>query len=51
MQRQKIRPWVLPGAIVIGLLLHRQLASLREVTPWLIFTILLLFTRSFWRAK
>lgn len=42
MQRQKIRPWVLPGAIVIGLLLHRQLASLREVTPWLIFSILLL---------
>ena len=38
----KLRSYVLPFAIVIGLLFHRQLVYLREVTPYLIFTILLL---------
>ena len=39
---QKLRSYVLPFAIVAGLLLHSQLTLLRNVTPYLIFTILLL---------
>jgi len=38
----KLRSYVLPFAIVIGLVFHRYLVGLREVTPWLIFSILLL---------
>lgn len=38
----RLRSYVLPFAIVAGLLFHRQLVYLRDVTPYLIFTILLL---------
>ena len=38
----KLRSFVLPFAIVVGLLFHRYLVHLRELTPWLIFSILLL---------
>ena len=38
----RLRSYVLPFAIVIGLLFHQYLVYLREVTPYLIFTILLL---------
>ena len=38
----KFRPYVLPFAILAGLLFHRGLVHVREVTPYLIFTILLL---------
>lgn len=38
----RFRSFVLPFAIVMGLLFHRPLVSLREVTPYLIFAILLL---------
>jgi len=38
----RLRSYVLPFAIVTGLVLHRQLVYLRDVTPYLIFTILLL---------
>ena len=39
---RRLRSYVLPFAIVIGLLFHHYLVYLREVTPYLIFTILLL---------
>ena len=39
---KRYRSFVLPFAILAGLLLHGQLAALRNVTPYLIFTILLL---------
>lgn len=39
---QKIRSYILPGAIVLGLLLHRYCAMLSVAVPYLIFTILLL---------
>ena len=38
----KLRPYVLPFAILAGLLFHSQLVHVRELTPYLIFTILLL---------
>ena len=38
----RFRSFVLPFAIVMGLLFHRPLVSVREVTPYLIFAILLL---------
>ena len=38
----RYRSYVLPVAILLGILLHRQLVLLRAVTPYLIFTILLL---------
>lgn len=38
----RFRSYVLPFAIVMGLLFHRHLVYLRETTPYLIFTILLL---------
>ena len=38
----RYRSYVLPFAIVMGLLFHRYLVYLRDVTPYLIFTILLL---------
>ena len=42
MQLHKLRSYVLPFAIAVGLIFHRQLVSVREITPYLIFTILLL---------
>ena len=39
---KKLRSFVLPFAILMGLLFHRQLVLLRDVTPYLIFSILLL---------
>ena len=39
---KKLRSFVLPFAILMGLLFHRQLVLLRDVTPCLIFSILLL---------
>lgn len=39
---QKIRPYVLPAAILLSVLLHRWLGLLDAVTPFLIFGILLL---------
>lgn len=39
---QRFRPYVLPAAIVLGLLLHRWCAALSILVPFLIFTILLL---------
>ena len=38
----KLRPYLLPFAIVVGLLFHRYLVQVRNLTPYLIFTILLL---------
>lgn len=38
----RFRSLVLPFAIVVGLLFHHQLVYLKEVTPYLIFSILLL---------
>lgn len=42
MLTQKIRPYVLPFAIVLSVLLHQWLGLLNAVTPFLIFGILLL---------
>ena len=42
MQVHKLRSYVLPFAIIVGLLFHRYLVHWRDVTPYLIFTILLL---------
>ena len=39
---QKYRSYVLPAAIVLGLLLHRWCAVLNFLVPYLIFSILLL---------
>ncbi len=39
---QRIRPYVLPIAIVLGLLLHRWCAMFSVAVPFIIFTILLL---------
>ena len=39
---QKLRSYILPIAIVLGLLLHRFCAAFNVVVPYLIFTILLL---------
>lgn len=39
--QQKIRPYVLPAAIVCSLLLHRWLSPLNFLTPYLVFSILL----------
>jgi len=39
---QKFRPYVLPAAIVLGLLLHRWCAMFTVLVPFLIFSILLL---------
>ena len=38
----KLRPYVLPFAIVVGLVFHRYLVYVRQLTPYLIFSILLL---------
>ena len=39
---QKIKSYVLPIAIVLGLLLHDYCAAFSVVVPYIIFTILLL---------
>ena len=39
---QKIRSYILPIAIVLGLLLHEYCAAFSVVVPYIIFTILLL---------
>ena len=39
---QRLRPYVLPVAIVLGLLLHRWCAMFSFLVPYIIFTILLL---------
>ena len=39
---QRFRPYVLPVAILLGLLLHRWCAALSFLVPFIIFTILLL---------
>ena len=39
---QKIRSYILPIAIVLGLLLHEYCAAFVVVVPYIIFTILLL---------
>lgn len=39
--QQKMRPYVLPAAIVCSLLLHRWLSPLNFLTPYLVFSILL----------
>lgn len=39
---QRFRPYVLPAAIVLGLLLHTWCAALSFLVPYIIFTILLL---------
>lgn len=38
----KLRPYLLPFAIVVGLLFHHYLVQVRNLTPYLIFSILLL---------
>ena len=40
----KLRAYVLPFAILVGLLFHHHLVYVRNVTPWLIFIILLLLS-------
>lgn len=40
--KSKIRPYILPIAIVLGLLLHRWCAALSFMVPFIIFSILLL---------
>ncbi|MBR5664591.1 MAG: hypothetical protein IKX13_02435 [Bacteroidales bacterium] len=40
--QKKIRPYVLPAAILLGVLLHRWIGILNFLTPYLIFSILLL---------
>ena len=42
MQVHRLRSYVLPFAIIVGLLFHRHLVAWRDATPYLIFTILLL---------
>ena len=39
---QRFRPYVLPVAIVLGLLLHRWCAMFSFLVPFIIFSILLL---------
>ena len=39
---QRFRPYVLPAAILLGLLLHRYCAQFSFLVPYIIFTILLL---------
>lgn len=40
--QKKIKPYILPSAIVLGILFHRWLSLIGSVTPYLIFCILLL---------
>ena len=40
--QNKIRPYVLPAAIALGVLLHKWIGCLNFLTPYLIFSILLL---------
>ena len=40
--QKKIKPYILPSAIVLGILFHRWLSIVSVITPYLIFIILLL---------
>ena len=40
--QKKIKPYILPTAIVLGIVFHRWLGLISGITPYLIFTILLL---------
>lgn len=40
--KNKIRPYILPAAILLGIVFHRWLNIVSGITPYLIFTILLL---------
>lgn len=40
--KEKLRPYILPAAILLGICFHRWLNILSGITPYLIFTILLL---------
>ena len=41
MLRQRIKPWMLPIAMLAGVLLHDYIDSVAFLTPWLIFVMLL----------
>ncbi len=40
--KEALKPWMLPIAMVIGLLFHEYMEYLAPITPWLIFAMLLL---------
>lgn len=40
--RKKIKPWMLPIAMVVGVLLHRQIGYVAFLSPYLIFVMLLI---------
>lgn len=40
--RQRLKPWMLPIAIVSGILFHSQISAIQWVVPYLIFTMLLI---------
>lgn len=40
--RQRIKPWLLPGAMIGGILFHDIIAQVEFVTPYLIFAMLLI---------
>lgn len=40
--RQRLKPWMLPIAIVSGILFHNQISAIQWVVPYLIFTMLLI---------
>lgn len=42
MSLRKLKPWMLPIAIVGGMLLHEPLSAVAFVSPWLIFVMLLI---------
>ncbi len=46
--RQKLKPWMLPIAMVCGVLFHGPIAAVQWVVPYLIFTMLLI---TFCRVK
>ena len=46
--RQRLKPWMLPIAIVSGILFHNQISMIQWVVPYLIFTMLMI---TFCRVK
>lgn len=42
MNLRKLKPWMLPIAIVGGVVMHQPLSAVAWVSPWLIFTMLLI---------
>lgn len=40
--RQRLKPWMLPIAILSGILFHNQISAIQWVVPYLIFTMLLI---------